>query len=96
MHEENGFEVSIADKSAHVTMTSIGLMFAVDRCDVPAAWAQRIDVYQLRIELVATIVRRMSAGVLEELFREISSQRQCAFRDGESSARHQMRKALGL
>lgn len=95
-HEENGFEVYLGNKSAHVTMIPLGVRFDVDRNDVPAAWDEKIDVVKLRAELVATIGRRMSAEVLEELFREIYSQRQDAFRDGVSDARHKMREALGL
>jgi hypothetical protein len=95
-HEENSFAVSINDKSAHVTMTALGIMFAVDREDVPAAWDAKIDVAKLHTELVATIIRRMSVGVLNALFREISDQRQHAFWDGENTARSKIKKALGL
>jgi len=95
-HEESGIHVSINDKSAHVTLTTLGILFAVDREDVPAAWDAKIDVSKVRGEIVTTIVRRMSEQVLEELFREIYSQRQSAFWDGESKTRSKIRAALGL
>jgi hypothetical protein len=95
-HEASGFGVSVGDKSAHVTLTALGIMFAVDRQDVPAAWDAAIDVIKLREELIATIVRRMSAEVLEALFGEIHSQRQSAFWDGEHATRTKIREALGL
>ena len=95
-HEENGVAVSVNDKSAHVTITALGIMFAVDREDVPAAWDAKIDVTKLRAELVATIISRMSVGVLEALFQEISSQRQHAFWDGANTARAKIKEALGL
>jgi len=95
-HEQQGFEVYIHSKSANVTITAHGIMFEVDRQDVPAAWDTEIDVFKLRAELMAAIVRRMSMEVLEELFGEIHIQRQRAFRDGEQIIRTKIRTALGL
>jgi hypothetical protein len=95
-HEASGFMISIGDTSAHVTLAAIGIMFAVDRQDVPAAWDATIDVIKLRAELIATIIRRMSTEVLEALFSEIHAQRQSAFWDGERATRTKIREALGL
>lgn len=95
-HEAGGFKVSIGDKSAYVTLIAHGIVFAIDRQDVPAAWAPTIDIIKLREELITTIVRRMSTEVLEELFGEIHAQRQCAFRQGEQAARAKIREALDL
>ena len=95
-HESAGFEIAIGNTSAHVTPTAHGIMFAVDRQDVPAAWETPIDTVKLRAELLAAIVRHMSIEVLEELFREIHSQRQRAFWNGEQQAKSKIREALGL
>jgi len=95
-HEAQGFEVSLGNGSAHVTITSHGIMFAVDRHDIPAAWEPTIDVIKLRAELLAAIVRHMSVEVLEVLFGEIHSQRQRAFWDGGRDAKTKIREALGL
>ena len=95
-HEACGFEVSVGNTSAHVTMTSCGIMFAVDRQDVPAAWDETIDVIKLRAELITTIVRRMSTEVLEALFGETISLRQSAFFDGKQVVRNEIKQALGL
>lgn len=95
-HEDAGFEVAIGNTSAHVTITAHGIMFAVDRQDIPAAWETPIDPVKLRGELLATIVRNMSAEVIEELFREFHSQRQNAFRSGDQEAKIKIREALGL
>jgi len=95
-HEAAGFEVSVNDQSAHVTITAHGIMFAIDRQDVPAAWGKPIVVAQLRSELLAAIVRRMSIAVLEELFREIHAQRQRAFWNGEQTTQTKIKEALGL
>lgn len=95
-HEAQGFEVAISDKSAHVTITAHGIMFAVDRQDIPAAWESTIDIIKLHGELIAAIVRHMSVTVLEAMFGEIHVQRQHAFWDGERSVRTSIREALGL
>ena len=95
-HETFGIGVSINNASAYVTLEVLGIDFTVDRLDVPAAWDEPIDVLKLREELLAAIVRRMSTEVLEALFGVIHSQRQSAFRDGESAARDKIREALGL
>jgi hypothetical protein len=95
-HEQQGFEVSISRESAHVTLTAHGILFAIDRRDIPAAWDKPIDVVKLRAELIAAIVRHMSVEVLEDLFREIHSQRQTAFRNGQHATQTTLRKALGL
>lgn len=95
-HEAAGFEVSVNDQSAHVTLAAHGIMFVVDRRDVPTAWGKEIDVVQLRSELLATLVRQMSIEVLEELFREIHEQRQRAFWDGVQSIQTKIKEALGL
>jgi hypothetical protein len=91
-----GFEVALNDESAHVTVTELGIMFEVDREDVPAAWEAKIVVDKLWFELVTTVVRRMSVEVLVELFREVSFQRQRALWDGEQKAKIKIREALGL
>jgi hypothetical protein len=88
--------VSVNDRSAHVTLTAHGILFAIDRQDIPAAWGKPIDVLKLRAELIAAIVRHMSIEVLEDLFREIHAQRQTAFRDGQHATRITIREALGL
>lgn len=95
-HEDAGFSVYINDVSAHVTLTAHDLKFEVDRQDIPTAWAEPIDVVQLRAELIAAIVRRMTTEVAEELFQEMHSQRQSAFRAGEQTAKIAIREALGL
>ena len=95
-HETGGFMISVGDTSAHVTLTALGIMFAVDRQDVPAAWDTPIDIVKLRAELIATVMRQMSTEVLEALFSEIHSQRQHAFWDGERTTRTKIREALGL
>jgi hypothetical protein len=95
-HEEQGFKIYANAVSAHVTVTAFGIQFDVDRRDVPAAWDEKIDVVTLREQLIATISRRMSTEVVEELFREFHLQRQHAFQDGESAAKHAIQKAIGL
>lgn len=95
-HEDQGFEISIGATSAYVTVTALGIIFAVDRQDVPAAWEATIDVKKLHEELIAAIVRRMSPELLEALFGEIREQRGRAFRDGESALRTQIRELLRL
>lgn len=97
-HETHGFGVSIGNKSAHVTLTALGIAFVVDRQDVPAAWSgsEPIDVIKLREELIATVVRHMSPEVLEALFGEIHTQRQRAFCEGDDAAKTKIKAALGL
>jgi hypothetical protein len=95
-HEAQGFEVSLGNGSAHVTLTAHGIMFAIDRRDIPAAWESPIDVVKLRSELIAAIIRYMSAEVLEALFGEIHHQRQRAFWDGNHAAKSKIKEALGL
>jgi hypothetical protein len=95
-HEQQGFEVSVNSTSAHVTLTAHGILFAIDRRDIPAAWDKPIDVVKLRAELIAAIVRHMSVEILEDLFREIHSQRQTAFRNGQHATRTKIKEALGL
>ena len=95
-HEAVGVMVSINATSAHVTLTENGIMFAVERHDIPAAWDEPIDVIKLRAELIAAIVRCMSTEVLEALLGEIHSQRRYAFRDGQDTTRTKIREALGL
>ena len=95
-HEQAGLEVSVNDVSAYVTLTAQGIRFGVDRTDIPAAWDDPIDVVKLREQLVAAVVRKMSATVLEELFREFHLQHQRAFRDGEHATRLKIREAIGL
>ena len=95
-HETAGMGVSVNDRSVHVTLTALGVTFAVDRQDVPAAWDKKIDVVQLRAELLAAIVRRMSAEVVESLLQVIHYQRQRAFWEGERATQIKIREALGL
>lgn len=95
-HEEQGFAVSISDKSAHVTITEHGIMFAVDRKDIPAAWEPVIDVLKLRGELLVAIVRHMSVEVLEAMFGEIHTQRRHSFWEGARATQNKVREALGL
>jgi hypothetical protein len=95
-HEAAGFDVSVNDNSAHVTLRENGIMFAVDRHDLPAAWDKPIDVIKLRAELIAAILQHMSAEVLGAIFGEIHSQRQRAFWDGENASKTKIREALGL
>ena len=95
-HEAKGFGVSTNDVTAHVTIIALELSFVVDRDDVPAAWEPTIDVPTLRAQLIPAIVRRMSVEILEELFREIRSQRQRAHWEGAREARSKIQEALGL
>jgi hypothetical protein len=95
-HEEGGLQVSINDKSAHVTVTELEITFGVDRIDAPAAWEDPIDVAKLREQLVTAIVRRMSEAVLGALFREFHRQRQRAFCQGEHAIQLKIREAIGL
>ena len=95
-HEAAGLTVALNDRSAHVTMTENGILFAVDRQDIPSAWSASIDVVQLRSELLAAIVRRMSIRVLEELLSEIHLQRQRALWDGARETQTRIKEALGL
>ena len=95
-HEAQGFEVSIGNGSAHVTITAHGIMFAVDRRDIPSAWASPIDVIKLRAELLAAIVRHMSVEVLESLFGEIHTQRRHSYWEGERATQTKIKEALGL
>ena len=94
-HEAAGFDVSVNDTSAHVTLRALGIMFEIDRQDVPVAWAKTIDAFQLRLELLDAIVRRMSSGIIEELLGEFHAQRQRAFVDGVNAARTKIREAIG-
>lgn len=95
-HEEAGVEVSIGHGSAYVTLADLGMMFSIDRCDVPAAWESPIDVTKLRAEVVAAIGKHMSVTVLKDLIRAIGAQRQRAYRDGERDVQAKIREALGL
>lgn len=95
-HEAEGVEVSIGRGSAHVTLGDIGIMFAIDRCDVPSAWESPIDVAKLRAEVVSALGKHMSMTVLKELIREIRVQRQRAYSDGERDVQAKIREALGL
>lgn len=96
VHEEGGLQVAISDRSAHVTMTALEVTFGVDRIDIPAAWEEPIDGVKLRAQLVTAIVSRMSATILEELFKEFRWQQQRAHHNGEQEAQLKIRKALGL
>jgi hypothetical protein len=95
-HEDQGVHISVRNDSAHVTLTSLDIMFAVDRADVPSAWDDVVDVVKVEAELKAAVLQRLSLEAITDLFRAISSQRQSAFSQGERSARFQMREALGL
>jgi hypothetical protein len=94
-HEENGLQVAISDKSAHVTVAELEITFEVDRVDAPAAWVDP-NAAKLRGQLVAAIVHRMSATVLEELSREFHHQQQRSFHGGMNTAQLKIREALGL
>jgi len=95
-HEAAGVEVSVGSTSAHVTLGDLGIMFAIDRQDVPAAWEKPIDVERLRKEVVAAIGKRMSMTVLKELISAIGEQRRHAYREGERDVQNKIREALGL
>jgi hypothetical protein len=95
-HEANGFEVSLNNSSAHVTVKAVGIMFVVDRRDIPAAWEKPIDAIQLRSELLAAIVSHISNRVVEELFQEIHRSRAHAFHDGVHETQTKIREVLGL
>ena len=99
-HEQGGFGVSIGEISAHVQLATHRITFAVDRDDVPSAWAQTIDVVTLRTELIATVLRKMSPEILEEILRELSQeirhQYQAGLRDGAQATRTKILGAIGL
>ena len=95
-HEAEGVEVSLGRGSAHVTLSDLGIMFAFDRDDVPAAWESPIDVAKLRAEVVAALGKHMSMTVLMDLIRAIGSQRQRAYHEGARDVQAKIREALGL
>lgn len=95
-HEAAGVEVSVGRGSANVTLSDLGIMFAIDRCDVPAAWESPIDIAKLRAEVVIALGKHMSMTVLKDLIRAIGDQRQRAYRDGERDVQAKIREALGL
>lgn len=99
-HEEQGFEVSLGLRSAHITIPDLRLTFRAEQRDVPAAFDNPIDVIKVREQLLDTIVKRMSVDLVLEFFKELRSQRQQGFWDGEHKAKAKiqgaLREALGL
>ena len=95
-HEGAGVAVSVGNTSAHVTLADLGIMFAIDREDVPSAWESPIDVVKIRSEVVAAIGKNMSTTVLKELIAAIREQRQRAYWQGEQDVRSKIREALEL
>jgi hypothetical protein len=83
---EPQISVALGAASVHVQLRDLKITFAVDRHDLPAAWA----------DLRALVARRMTVPILRQLLDEILLASKRGYQDGGIDARGQIRKALGL